>query len=339
MPVSVVVGGQFGSEGKGKVSHYFAKELNVKAAVRVGGMNSGHTVVNQNGERLSFQILPTPSILEGVICILPAGIYFNEEILFEEIGRAKLPDARLFIDPFSMLIKPTMQTKEKELLLSSKIGSTESGTGMAVVSRILRNPDNVIFAKDSPKLRPFIQDTKSVLRKMLDDSQHIIIEGTQGYGLSLLHSGMYPYATSRDTTASGFLSEVGLSPFDVKNIIMVLRAYPIRVSGNSGPLPEEIDWVAVSKDAKTEKDLTEYTTVTKRPRRVARFEKDVVVKAITANAPNIIVLNHCDYFDYSIYGKENISEQVKEKISFIESGIGHPVNYIGTSEQKLFSKN
>lgn len=66
------------------------------------------------------------------------------------------------------------------------------------------------FAKDDPRLRPYIADTKDLLTRMLDAGDRVVIEGTQGYGLSVLHTPHYPYATSRDTTAAGFLSEVGL---------------------------------------------------------------------------------------------------------------------------------
>ena len=62
----------------------------------------------------------------------------------------------------------------------------------------------------------------------------VVIEGTQGFGLSVLHGGYYPKATSRDTTAAGFLAEAGLSPLDVDDVTLVVRAHPIRVAGEFG---------------------------------------------------------------------------------------------------------
>ena len=101
----------------------------------------------------------------------------------------------------------------------NSIGSTGSGTGEAVLSRIKRN-SNLLFAKDATELKPYIQNTKAFLRSRLDKNKRIILEGTQGYGLSLLHSEHYPYVTSRDTTAAGFLSEAGLSPLDVDDVVL-----------------------------------------------------------------------------------------------------------------------
>jgi adenylosuccinate synthase len=343
MPVSIVVGGQYGSEGKGKAAYFFAEKFKAKAAVRVGGINSGHTVIKADGSRLSFQILPTAAILPDIQCVLPAGMYFEEKLLFEEIEKAHLNENNLFIDPKAVLITPEMKDREWEL--KEAIGSTGSGTGTAVVSRILRDRINYPFkfAGESPALDCFTKDsngaersTKQFLRDILDKSGHVIIEGTQGYGLSLLHSPFYPFSTSRDTTAAGFLSETGLSPLDVENVIMVIRTFPIRVAGNSGPLYNETSWEHVRIEAQAGHDLTEYTTVTKKIRRVAHFDAEIVKQAIIANNPNVIVLNHCDYFDNSVYQKNELPHKTAEKIHKIEQSIGKTVHYIGTSEHDLF---
>jgi adenylosuccinate synthase len=82
MPVTVVVGGQFGSEGKGKVAHFLAQETGASVAVRVGGSNSGHTVIDQSDTPIIFQQLPTAAILPNVTCVIGAGSYINPEILY-----------------------------------------------------------------------------------------------------------------------------------------------------------------------------------------------------------------------------------------------------------------
>ena len=74
MPVSVIVGGQFGSEGKGKVAHYLAREQHATIAVRVGGSNSGHTAIDKFGVPRVFRVLPTPALLDDVTCVLGAAI-------------------------------------------------------------------------------------------------------------------------------------------------------------------------------------------------------------------------------------------------------------------------
>jgi adenylosuccinate synthase len=337
MPVSVVIGGQFGSEGKGKVSYYFAKKFEAVAVVRVGGTNSGHTVISKNGTKYIFRILPTAAIDPEIICILPSGSYIDTGILFSEIKRAGISTEKLKIDPYSVIIDQTMIDDERNSCLREQIGSTLSGTGAAVIKR-LRRTEKITFAKDYVKLAPFIADTKALMRNFLDNKKHIIVEGTQGFGLSPInYSTYYPYCTSRDTTAAGFLMETGLSPFDVENIIMVIRAYPIRVSGKSGMLPNETDWDSIKHLSGSTVDLTEHTSATNRVRRVAKFDAEVVKIAIQVNKPNIIVLNHADYIDYSCHDSDTIPATVEAFVKKISSDLNRGIDYIGTGEDVLFS--
>jgi adenylosuccinate synthase len=158
------------------------------------------------------------------------------------------------------------------------------------------------------------------LRKRLDRKERIILEGTQGFGLSPLHSGMNPYVTSRDTTAAGFLSEAGLSPFDVDEIVLVIRAFPIRVGGNSGPLANEIDWDTISRESGGQA-ICEYTSVTNHIRRVGRFDPGIVFRAINVNKPTSIVLNHMDFISN---GDARMSF-----VDWVQSCVGRPIDYIG----------
>jgi len=336
MGVSVVFGGQWGSEGKGKVVYFFSKQLNASSVVRVGGSNSGHTVIDDHGQKRIFQILPVASILDGVTCILPAGSYIDLDILQREIAQSGISDSNLKINKNAMIITSDCKAEEKKSSLNESIGSTESGTGAAVKARICRNKDT-IRAEHIKTLEKYLCDTNDFLRKELDNKREIIIEGTQGFGLSLLHSPEYPYTTSRDTSAAGFLSESGMSPFDVTNIIMVLRTFPIRVAGNSGSLPDELAWEDVNRFANSSNPIIEHTTVTGKIRRVARFNQDIVKKAVTVNKPNIIVLNHCDYFDVSINNKIDLSEIAENEVKRIEEAIGR-IDYIGTGDRTLFKR-
>jgi len=331
MPVSVVIGGQFGSEGKGKAAYYFAKDLRAIAAVRVGGTNSGHTVIGEDGVKYIFRMLPTAAIAPSITSILPSGSYIDLDILRSEVEIAGITKENLKIDPYAVIIDQTMITDEKQSGLRDLIGSTLSGTGAAVIKRLSRI-EKIGFAKDCDKLIPYITDTKKLMRSLLDDEKHIIIEGTQGFGLSPINSIYYPYCTSRDTTAAGFLMETGLSPFDVENVIMVIRAHPIRVSGNSGPLENETDWDAVARSSGAPVDLTEYTSATKRVRRVAEFDADVVKRAIQVNQPNIIVLNHVDYVDYTCHDSHKIPDSVVTFINKISESIEQRIDYIGTGK-------
>lgn len=312
MSVSIVFGGQFGSEGKGKVAHFFAVKEKAKYCVRVGGTNSGHTVY-KNGKKIIFRVLPTGIIEPDVIGVIAAGSYIDLRILNEEIKTANVVPGKLLIDKNAVVIPDSAKQAENGMM--ARIGSTESGTGAAVIMRIRRETDTIL-ARNCPSLSCYICDTAEILRKACDCGENIIIEGTQGFGLSLLHSPYYPYTTSRDTSAAAFLSETGLSPFDVKNIIMVIRAFPIRVSGNSGPLPNEISWADLQKELRTEADLTEYTSCTNRVRRVAKFDADIVKKCINVNQPNIIILNHADYCRDPVSAISSIEKQIGRKISY-----------------------
>jgi len=171
----------------------------------------------------------------------------------------------------------------------------------------------------------------TVLRDLINAGRRVIIEGTQGFGLSLLHSREYPYVTSRDTTASGCLSEAGMSPMDVDDIVLVVRAFPIRVPGESGRLPQEIDWPTVTSESGAEHDVVELTSVTRAVRRVARFDPQLVLQAIQANRRTRVVVNHLDHVDWEA-GKRGIpTERVMAFVQRITAMIHRKVDYYGLS--------
>ncbi len=334
MPVTVVVGGQFGGEGKGKVAHFLAREMGAKVAVRVGGSNSGHTVVDPTGTPLILRQLPTPSILPDVTCVLGAGSYIDVDILFAEIVRTGLSADRLYIDPNAMVVTDDEINAEKSSSLRESIGSTQSGTGAAVIRRISRD-GTARLAKDDERLKPFIHPVVPFMRNLLSKGERIIIEGTQGFGLSLLHSPYYPYSTSRDTSAASFVSEAGLSPLDVDDIVLVIRTYPIRVGGNSGPLPNEIDWKAVTLDSNSKVPLLEFTSVTKSTRRVGNFDINIVAKAIEANNPTSIILNHIDYIDINCSTSSVITEKALRFVRQLENKLAKNIDYLGFNRSCL----
>lgn len=334
MPVTVVVGGQFGSEGKGKVAHAIALEQRASLAIRVGGPNSGHTVIDDRGVPIVFRQLPTAAIIPTVHCVLPAGMYVHVPTLQSEIRLAKLDQTRLSIDPFSLIVDEVDSQAEIASGLQKSIGSTGSGTGNGVIRRVARQTGNV-FAKDVPALRPFMRDSVELLRDQLESRAQVILEGTQGFGLSLLHSASYPYCTSRDTTASGFLSEVGLSPFDVDGVVMVIRAYPIRVAGNSGHLPNETNWATISRESGSPGAIQEFTSVTNKLRRVAYFNEDVVKRALACNMPTRVVLNHVDYVDYSCKQSGSLSAKARSFVLNVQELIGRKIDDVGVSPSTL----
>lgn len=332
MPVSVVVGGQFGSEGKGKVALEIARRTRAKAAVRVGGTNSGHTVVSKEGQTLALRQLPGAVVDGGLCAVLPAGSYIDVDVLVSEISLLGLTEEQIAIDPFARIISQHHKAWEQESGLGKAIGSTQSGTGAAVVAAIARGASTLrlplSFAQDHPKLSRYIKDTTVVLRTLLDDGERIVIEGTQGFGLSVLHSKLWPKVTSRDTTAAGFVAEAGLSPLDVDDVTLVIRAFPIRVSGNSGPLEHETSWSEIAIEAGISRDLTEHTTVTKKVRRVAHFDAEIVRRAILTNAPTRIVLNHLDYVEPSS-SSCLVGTKARAFVEYVEALIGRRVDWLG----------
>jgi adenylosuccinate synthase len=316
MSVTVVVGGQYGSEGKGKlVSHLAYNARSNVAVVRCGGPNAGHTAVAPG---VSFQLrqLPSGVVDPRTLLYMGAGMVIELAVLLAEIDRCHVTSDRLVIDRNACIMSQVDSDNEVLGTLGDRIGSTLSGTGSATARKVLRDP-NLMLARDIPALRPYIGNVAELLNEQLDNGVTVIVEGTQGFGLSLHHSDVYPFATSRDTTAAAFLSESGLSPLLVRDVYVVLRTYPIRVAGNSGPLPGEITWEDVATRAGYPHALAEYTTVTKRLRRVAEFDWDLAGKAVRINRPTGIALHGVDYLNYGDYGKSEWSDLSKISRAFI----------------------
>lgn len=166
MPVTVIVGGQFGSEGKGKVAHYLAKVMEASVAVRVGGPNSGHTVIAQNNQPVVFKQLPTAALLPKTICVLPAGSYIRLTTLLDEIELSGIAAPRLLIDPNAVIITDSDYNAEQASAIGDLIGSTQSGTGASIAARIQRIK-TIRFAKNEKCLDAFVKPTTPFLRERL----------------------------------------------------------------------------------------------------------------------------------------------------------------------------
>ena len=328
MTCTIIVGGQYGSEAKGKVSLHLARANPGRTLVfRPGGTNSGHIGTSDAGEQVAFRQLPA-AILDGrVRAALPAGALIDVDLLLAEIETAGLPAdrSRLVIHPEASLILP--EHKDQEADLQARIGSTASGTGKALEARIMATMGGPVppLARDDPRLAPWLGDTTDALYEAVEAGYPSIIEGTQGSGLSLTQSGNWPKVTSRDTNAATFAAESGVPLTFISRIVLVCRAHPIRVAGPSGPLEDEIDWGEISRSAG--RSVEEITTVTRKVRRVARFEPEVVRRAIMINHPTDLVLNHLDYVD----GSAEITPAKMDYVREVEAMIGRRVDWLGTS--------
>lgn len=344
MPVSIVVGGQFGSEGKGKVSLELVRMAHERrvAVVRVGGPNSGHTAYDRSGRKFALRQLPAGAVDRNVDVVFPSGSYIDVDVLLSEINDLDYPRDRIFVSPYASVITPEQKAWEVDAGLVSGIGSTGSGVGAAIMAQVAREASNFPLRRHDAEhcgaLEPFLHDTTTLMRSWIDADARIIVEGTQGFGLSLYDGGYWPKATSRATTAAAALAETGLSPMDVDNVVLVIRSYPIRVAGNSGPLPGETSWEAISASIDNDADFREFTTVTKKLRRVGQFDTSVVKAAISCNNPTMIVMNHLDYVAAGETASEK-SSNVAKFIEMVEANIGRHVDCLGFSPKSIVRRS
>jgi adenylosuccinate synthase len=298
MPVDIVVGGQAGDEGKGKIGAYLAQRNDYDYAIRVGGPNAGHTVFF-NGKIYTLKTMPGGFVNKRTKLVLGAGTYIIPGWLEKEIELTGTAN-RLIIDPHAVIIEPRHTAAERaDARMMGKIGSVGTGWGAAVRDRIDRKP--LRFAKDEPRLKKYVKDVPELLNKALAKGSNMILEGTQGMKLSNLH-GEYPYVTSRDTTASTFMGEAGLGPKYAGEVYAVFKPYVTRV----GP-------GMVSKEVKDKKALNKYHTagrevgsVSGRLRRVGEFEMDVARMTVRINSATRLAITHID-----LLGGANVSRGVK----------------------------
>ena len=318
--VDVIIGGQYGSEGKGQVAHYLAGEYDL--LVRVGGPNAGHKVF-ERPEPYTHHQLPsgTRRNTDAKLLIGP-GAVLNVDKLLEEIADCKIEVDRLRIDRRAMIIQEADFDGEKRLVAG--IGSTGQGVGSATSRRIMNRDCHTRLAKHMPELAPYMCDAYEVLSEAYSSNDRICLEGTQGTGLSLYH-GEYPYVTSRDTTVSGCLAEAGIPPRWVRRIVMVCRTYPIRVESpegkTSGPMSQEICLKVVSERsglALDELERTERTSTTNRERRIGEFDWTLLRKASVLNNPTDIALTFTDYLSMKNRDAKRFDQLQPDTIKFIQ---------------------
>jgi adenylosuccinate synthase len=262
--------------------------------------------------------LPAAAGHHQAILYVAAGCAVDEEILIRELDECRIPSERIVVDPRAVLV--TDWDRQNEVALTGEIGSTGSGMGSALIRRMGRTAD-VQLVKDSSRLceRACVEDVAPLLHEVLDAGDDVIIEGTQGFGLSLLHGRQYPYVTARDTTAAGFAAEVGLSPRQIDEIILVIRTFPIRVGGASGPLENEISWDEVKRISGSPEATPEYTSVTRKLRRVGRFDIELVRKACLYNRPNALAVMGLDRLDYANSRVTDLAELSCSAWAFLET--------------------
>ena len=331
--VDVLVGGQYGSEGKGHISSFLAPEYS--CLVRVGGPNAGHKVYRGDHEDpYTFHQLPSGTTRNSdANLIIGPGVNISVETLLKEIADCQVSSERLSIDPQAMIIES--RDKKREKRIEGSIASTGRGVGAATARRINDRGKKINLAKNIKDLKPFVRSTAEILEKAFLRSEKVFLEGTQGTSLSLYH-GPYPWVTSRDTSVSGCLAEAGISPRRIRKIIMVCRTYPIRVGGESGPMAQEITLKEIANRSGLREELlkkTERTSTTDKPRRIAEFDWEQLRRSTILNGPTDIALTFVDYIWHENTQARRFEQLTPDTIRLIEeieriSGV--PVSLIST---------
>ena len=328
-----VVGGQYGSEGKGAVAGYLSATSEVPfMGIRVAGPNAGHTVYGKgpNGEESyawRLRSIPVNAVTAPESdLIIAAGSEIDMEVFNRELSELDKAgyqaSSRIIVDDQATILEPRHHEYEQADNIQGRIGSTSKGIGASRADRIMRKAS--LFGGGV--------DTSKVIREHLKMGGTALIEGTQGYGLGL-HAGHYPFCTSQDCRAVDFLAQAGISPWDkavdIFDIWVTARTYPIRVAGNSGPLENETSWEQLGLEA-------ERTTVTQKIRRVGHFDSALVRDAVIANggAPTVrIALTMFDYIFPEVKDQTQIdilSDEQQKYISDIEQAVNAKVGLVGT---------
>lgn len=287
--VDLVMDFQYGSTGKGLIAGYLAKREAYDTVLCAFATNAGHTYIDKSeGIHVMTQQLPTAAVVSKTVktILLGPGSLIHEQTLLNEIRQNadRLEGKRLMIHPMAAVVED--YHAEQELADGmTKIGSTTKGVGAAMIERIKRNPDYPNVARSRFTVLGLAQYvvTAREYDAALREAENVLIEGAQGFGLSLYH-GEYPYTTSRDVTPMQIMADCGV-PFSWVPHVQVVgscRTYPIRVNnrdGSSGPCypdQQELDWSFFADRGV----VPELTTVTKLKRRIFTFSPQQIRDAM-----------------------------------------------------------
>ena len=327
--VTVIIGAQWGDEGKGKVVDFLSRDGIV---IRVqGGANAGHTIII-NGKRTALHLIPSGIMRPKPICIIGQGVVIDPAVLLEEIALLKSQGIkiadRLLISDRAHVVMPYHKIFEGSGIRtpSREIDTTKRGiwpayadkvsrTGIrmcdflnldvlknkirhnsAQMAKMLSTPiDAEAMVKDyteyARKLTPYITDVLPILQSALKKKRAILIEGAQGSMLDV-DMGIYPNVTSSNTTAGGACTGSGIPPTSINKVVGIAKAYITRVG--VGPVPTDLtDKIG---DLIRERGK-EYGTTTGRPRRCGWFDAVLTRYACKISGVSEIMLMKLDILD------------------------------------------
>ncbi|MEM3421287.1 MAG: adenylosuccinate synthetase [Candidatus Hadarchaeum sp.] len=321
----IIAGGQWGDEGKGKIVAYLALTDRPKIIARAGvGPNAGHTV-NYKGRTFGLRQIPSGFVYEGARLLIGPGVLVNPEVVLKELEMTGTAN-RFGVDRRCAVIEPAhIEQDTKSEYLQGKIGTTGTGCGPANVARVSRTAK---LAEEVPELKPFLADVPAELNEAIDHGSLVFVEGSQGFGLSLIH-GTYPYVTSKDTTASTLAADVGVGPTKVDEVMLVFKAYTSRVG--LGPFPTEI-----SQEKAEELGIVEFGTVTGRRRRIGLFDFALAKRAVMINGATQLTLTNLDRMfkgAAKVRRWRDLPSDAKDYVDKIEKELGVPVTIISTGSE------
>ena len=311
----VVVGAQWGDEGKGKIVDYLAADAGVVVRFS-GGANAGHTIWI-SGTKYALHLVPSGILYPDKIVILGSGMVIDPESLFEELDAlaAKGIDwrGRVLVSDRAHLVLPSYKQRDKDMDAARKfpIGTTGRGIGVAYAAKSSRDgirladmndpertgnlsdSDRAWLAAWQPRLAPMSVNLAAYLRG--HRNSWALFEGAQGALLDL-DTGSYPFVSSGMSCAAGAAAQGGIGPRRIDRILGVFKAYTTRV-GN-GPFPTEFaDDSPGSLSSYIRETGNEYGVTTGRPRRCGYLDLVALRYACSVNSLDRLVLTHLDVYD------------------------------------------
>ncbi|MBI4147716.1 adenylosuccinate synthetase [Candidatus Woesearchaeota archaeon] len=328
--VDTLVGMQWGSEGKGKIVAYIGNEYG--ACVRSGGSQAGHTFYYEGQKFINRQV-PCAVVSPSCRLYLAPNAVVDVDVLAREVKAWNL-DERLKVDRRAVVVQNAHVNSEKHLALDARIGSTLQGVGAALACKVLCQAELFgEYAQRTGHLKNLGADVAFELHELMLSGINILLEGSQGFGLSL-NFGSYPFVTGRDVTSAALLSDAGIPPKYHRTCIGVMRTYPIRTGGNSGSTDSlELSWAEIAVRSKSSAPVEEYTSVTKRLRRVFEQNWDILQKSVAINGIDGVALTFLDYINHEDYGKNSfrsLSPQSREYVARVEHTLNVPVWFVST---------
>lgn len=333
--IHVVIDGQFGSTGKGLLAGYLAEELQPDTVCTAWAANAGHTYIDGNGRKFVHTMLANAIVSPKLKRIMiGAGSIIDPDNLQREFEAAAdlLQNVNIFIHPQAAIISQAHRDTENVTMVS--IGSTKKGVGEAAIQRIRRdliNPNTAALC-DHPFIANFVT-TVQIYQKELDDAQVILVEGAQGYSLSMYH-GFYPYTTSRDVSTHQVLADCCI-PFHFCPVTTYgcFRTWPIRVANRFNDQGDMVGWSGPHYPDQHEAQWSELgiepelTTVTKLPRRIFTFSMQQYIEAVNMCGIDVVFLNFANYLttpDAVYHFARRLNQATHAQVKYI--GIGPTKN-------------